>query len=265
MSRGANPAILLPQLGRPARRPKRNAKRSGKKKAGRRRRNPVDDWVDEEIDSWVEGELQEIEVERGTDVADVMDAIWDGDTEALEEAAQAFTDLANEVLDAWVAANPDKSADLIQTANWTTDGVAWNTWAHIKGHGVGFGDDMEQSDWESLEATLDADERLSAAAQTLQDEIWNVTAIALDKLEPEAMAKRYPPVDPYISLADEMEIINRHRARLGMRPLDPEALGWEPADVEAEAQRIRALNPRGRRRKNTRESRVQALRRRLLP
>lgn len=44
--------------------------------------------------------------------------------------------------------------------------------------------------------------------------------------------------------AGDLELINRHRKRLGMSPLDPEKKGWSPEDVHTEAQRIRALqNP----------------------
>lgn len=41
----------------------------------------------------------------------------------------------------------------------------------------------------------------------------------------------------------DLDVINRHRRLLGMPPLDPEARGWMPEDVEAEARRIRRLNP----------------------
>jgi len=41
----------------------------------------------------------------------------------------------------------------------------------------------------------------------------------------------------------DLELINRHRARLGQLPIDPDEAGWQPEDVTAEAARIRALNP----------------------
>lgn len=46
------------------------------------------------------------------------------------------------------------------------------------------------------------------------------------------------------TMAADLAMINKHRARLGQRPLDPAAAGWQPEDVAAEARRIRALNPR---------------------
>lgn len=45
------------------------------------------------------------------------------------------------------------------------------------------------------------------------------------------------------STSADLELINRHRRKLGAPPLDPIASGWKPEDVVAEANRIRALNP----------------------
>lgn len=58
------------------------------------------------------------------------------------------------------------------------------------------------------------------------------------------------PVGP----SGALETINRHRCRIGMGPLDPDAAGWTQEDVDLEAQRIARLNP------NTYE----ALKRRLM-
>jgi len=41
-----------------------------------------------------------------------------------------------------------------------------------------------------------------------------------------------------------LDTIQQHRRRIRQPPLDPQAAGWEPADVIAEAARIRRLNPR---------------------
>lgn len=43
---------------------------------------------------------------------------------------------------------------------------------------------------------------------------------------------------------EDLKTIQRYRARLAERPLDPVASGWSPEDIAREARRIRALNPR---------------------
>lgn len=43
---------------------------------------------------------------------------------------------------------------------------------------------------------------------------------------------------------DALEVINRHRRRIGQPQLDPTAAGWEPDDILAEAETIRRLHPR---------------------
>ena len=55
--------------------------------------------------------------------------------------------------------------------------------------------------------------------------------------------------------------INKYRARIGQRPLDPKAAGWTPVDILKEAQRIRSNPPRKAkkktaRKKNPKESKI---------
>lgn len=49
---------------------------------------------------------------------------------------------------------------------------------------------------------------------------------------------------PMQKVEDDLAFINLHRARMGQRPLDPVASGWEPRDIETEARRLRGQNPR---------------------
>ena len=58
-------------------------------------------------------------------------------------------------------------------------------------------------------------------------------------VEPERM---HPSAREAISSAD-LDVINRHRVRIGQSRLDPAASQWSADDVTREAWRIRALNP----------------------
>lgn len=53
-----------------------------------------------------------------------------------------------------------------------------------------------------------------------------------------------PTPTPSKTQVQDLELIQRYRAKIGMRPLDPVAAGWQPEDIMAEAQRIRTMNPR---------------------
>jgi hypothetical protein len=54
------------------------------------------------------------------------------------------------------------------------------------------------------------------------------------------------PIDEGLEVANALDAINRHRALMGMRPLDPVAASWTDQDILDEAQRIeRLLNVAG--------------------
>ena len=63
----------------------------------------------------------------------------------------------------------------------------------------------------------------------------------LKKHEQEVLA--HCGAKPRPSPSPDLELINRHRARIGQAALDPTAVGWGPEDLAAEARRIRRLNP----------------------
>ena len=50
------------------------------------------------------------------------------------------------------------------------------------------------------------------------------------------------PIDEGFEVANALQAINRHRARLGQRPLAPVAAGWTDQDVLDEAERIARLS-----------------------
>lgn len=61
--------------------------------------------------------------------------------------------------------------------------------------------------------------------------------VTLDVIEPAVGAPT-----PLVGVAEALDAINRHRARMGMRPLDPVAGGWTDQDIRDEAERIALLS-----------------------
>jgi hypothetical protein len=89
---------------------------------------------------------------------------------------------------------------------------------------------------------------------------WVVESVDLDELETILRGYGFQPrmVDesqvwdppsakaPSSAPAIDLAVINRHRAKIGQRPLDPVAAGWQLDDIVAEARRIRSINPKPR-------------------
>jgi len=102
--------------------------------------------------------------------------------------------------------------------------------------------------WDTYEVELlrggDDDTVVDEAESPLE---WNEARKAIEEFRARAGVS-----DPKVQAA--LEAINRHRRKLGQRPLDPTAAGWTSEDILLEAQRIRRLNP----------SRVAALKRKLM-
>jgi hypothetical protein len=90
---------------------------------------------------------------------------------------------------------------------------------------------IDPSDDDQIMPILKSAEIIDALAYYVEEDGW-VWSIVPREVEVAA------------GISDELSIINEHRRKIGMTPLDPDASGWTDEDVMLEAQRIRALNPR---------------------
>lgn len=145
-----------------------------------RKRNQyqIADWVAFEIDGCIDGE----EGENGFD----RDAArsWEY-TDALRATQTKFTDEANRVVRAWIEAHPKAAEDLEKSDDLDSDDdVAWNTWAAYVGHGVGFWEHMDLSDYEDLERTMRADAELKKVTDEIEEAINNMCYEAVQAARP---------------------------------------------------------------------------------
>ncbi len=139
-----------------------------KRKENQGRHYEISQWVDFELDGYIESELQERDDLDPGDVA--LD--W---TNELSKAQERFTEAANRVVREWVEKHPKEAAQLIESDDYESDDdIAWNTWAGLVGHGVGFWENMDSKDFDSLEKAIKSDEKLREAYRNLENEMLNV-------------------------------------------------------------------------------------------
>lgn len=135
----------------------------------------ISEWAGQETDSFLEGELQEGRSRRDATTWDL-----DIDYTGVHKAQDKFTQEANRVVTKWVEKNPKKAEALIESDDYESeDDIAWNTWAGIVGHGVGFWEHMDRADYDSLEKAFNKDKKLAKAKQNLEDEMMNAAWMAI--------------------------------------------------------------------------------------
>ncbi len=149
----------------------------------------IEEWVEFEMDGMVEGEAHEYGVST-EDVEEEMHI-----TKKLENAQERFTKNAVRVVKKWVKDHPVEAAELVESDDYESDDdIAFNTWAHFQGHGVGFWENMQREHYNSLSRAIDSDERLGKARFALENEMLNVVAGAADraskKANPEVTIRR---------------------------------------------------------------------------
>lgn len=143
--------------------------RKRKRKKNQGRQYDISDWVEFETDGYIEEILQDVD-----DGLTTMEVDWDF-TSDLSKAQDKFTKEANRVVKGWVKKHPDKAKGLIASDDYESeDDIAWNTWADLVGHGVGFWEHMDRSDYKSLERAIASDRALSDARYALGDEMMAV-------------------------------------------------------------------------------------------
>lgn len=136
-----------------------------KRKKNQGRHYQIGEWVSFEQDGYLESTL-EFREHEDLEASDVELEI----SKKLQAVADAFTEEANRVVRGWADKHPDKAVDLVESDDFESDDdIAWNTWADLVGHGVGFWENMNRSDYESLEKAIEADKKLGKAMQRLED------------------------------------------------------------------------------------------------
>ncbi len=140
----------------------------------------ISEWVDAEIDSHLEGEAQETDLS----VSDLEGNVEH--TEGLGKAKERFTQEAVRVVEGWMEKHPKMAEGLAASDDVESDDdIAWNTWAHFVGHGVGFWEHMTNAEYKSLSEAIDKDKKLGSARGDLEIEIWNVAGEAVEKTKRE--------------------------------------------------------------------------------
>lgn len=267
--RRPNQTPLLPQGRQSVRTRSRNGQRSKTTRRQKRVRNDVLWYESEVIDRVSEDTLGRGLMVEDVDADEIVDNLNYEDPK-FREALDEFVDRADTSVKEWVAAHPHEATDLL-ASDYLDDEhtVAWNVWAMNEGYGIGFGDVMKDTDHRLLDQWLSRDSLLRDLHSQLEEQMDRIVHVAARTAFPNVFGAPTSPV-PTADLTEDLAIINRHRARLGMVPLDWKAQGWEAMDVQAEAERIRRLNPSKKRVRRARHqeanppTRATTLHRRLL-
>lgn len=152
-----------------------------KKRTPNQRHYSASEWAEAEVDSFLEGEAQESDLDWHT-LTDNVEL-----TEELETAQGNFTEESVRVVEAWVEKNPELAIGL-QKSDWldSDDHIAYGAWSHRQGSGVGFWEEMTGDEYRSLLKALNDDKKWTSAGVEIESEIYNVAGEAVEKTKRES-------------------------------------------------------------------------------